>query len=150
MELDRRSQISHLYHATVARSADERGAFLAEACGGDLALRHEIESLLAFESAAVSFLETPAPETLTVALETRGRRSHDWASVRAIHDREPSWRGRDGRGLQGPRRPAGPRRSRQGPSADLHDRPRAARPIRTRSASARRAEPPTHRGDLRH
>ena len=37
-----------------------RAAYLAEACGGNEALRHEVESLLASDTHAKSFLETPA------------------------------------------------------------------------------------------
>ena len=37
-----------------------RPAYLAVACGGDGALRHEVESLLESDSHATSFLETPA------------------------------------------------------------------------------------------
>src|SRR5262245_32990871 len=37
-----------------------RAAYLAEACGGDEALHHEVESLLALDTHAKSFLETPA------------------------------------------------------------------------------------------
>ena len=60
MERDRRNQISNLYHAALERAPDTRGAFLREACDGDEALRHEIESLLGYESASARFLDTPA------------------------------------------------------------------------------------------
>ena len=43
-----------------ALPADLRAAYLAEACGGNEALRHEVESLLASDTHAKSFLETPA------------------------------------------------------------------------------------------
>ena len=39
--------IERLYHSALARSVNERAAFLAEACAGDEQLRREIESLLA-------------------------------------------------------------------------------------------------------
>ena len=38
----------------------ERGAFVARACEGDATLRKEIESLLASEKAAATFIEMPA------------------------------------------------------------------------------------------
>src|SRR5262245_59868785 len=47
MDGDRWRQISRLYHAALERPAEERTAFLAEACAGDEELRREIESLLA-------------------------------------------------------------------------------------------------------
>jgi hypothetical protein len=39
-------EVSRLYHAAIERSADDRQAFLEQACAGDDALRGEIESLL--------------------------------------------------------------------------------------------------------
>ena len=44
----------------MARPVEGRAAFLAESCAGDEALRHEVESLLAQQSAAVGFMSTPA------------------------------------------------------------------------------------------
>ena len=43
-----------------ALPANLRAGYLAVACGDDAALRHEVESLLASETHAKSFLETPA------------------------------------------------------------------------------------------
>ena len=43
-----------------ALPAERRLAYLAEACGGNEALRQEVESLLASDERAKSFLETPA------------------------------------------------------------------------------------------
>ena len=43
-----------------ALPANLRAAYLAEACGGNEALRHEVESLLALDTHAKSVLETPA------------------------------------------------------------------------------------------
>ena len=56
---DRWSSIERLYHEALTRPAGDRTAFLHEACGGDDALRHEVESLLAHDGDA-SFLSTPA------------------------------------------------------------------------------------------
>ncbi|MFN7930363.1 MAG: serine/threonine-protein kinase [Blastocatellia bacterium] len=50
----------------VARGAGE--IFLAQACGADEALRHEVESLLAYESRAATFIETPALQTVAQTL----------------------------------------------------------------------------------
>jgi len=59
-----------------ALSADLREAYLAEACGGNEALRHEVESLLALDTEAKSFLETPAvlPADSVVAKSLEGQR----------------------------------------------------------------------------
>jgi hypothetical protein len=47
MTPQRLRQIEELYHSVCDREASQRGAFLAEACGGDHELRREVESLLA-------------------------------------------------------------------------------------------------------
>ncbi|HEV8396129.1 MAG TPA: serine/threonine-protein kinase [Vicinamibacterales bacterium] len=47
MTPERWQRVSELYEAVLDRPAGEREAFLAEACAGDSALRHEIHSLLA-------------------------------------------------------------------------------------------------------
>ena len=60
MELGPQSRISDLYHRALARTPEERSAFLEEACDGDAALRREVESLLEYESDSARFLERPA------------------------------------------------------------------------------------------
>jgi serine/threonine protein kinase len=55
-------RIERLYHAALERNSRERGAFLAEACDGDEALRREVESLLAHERSADGLLAAPAME----------------------------------------------------------------------------------------
>jgi serine/threonine protein kinase len=56
---DRWSTIERLYHEALARPAEDRAAFLSEACRGDDALRHDVESLVAHDGDA-AFLSTPA------------------------------------------------------------------------------------------
>jgi eukaryotic-like serine/threonine-protein kinase len=62
MKAERWQQIEELYHAALEREQEERAIFLAEACGGDDALRHEVESLLRFDERAERFIEAPALE----------------------------------------------------------------------------------------
>jgi serine/threonine-protein kinase len=57
----RLQQVEELYHSAREREAGQRGAFLAEACGGDDDLRREVESLLA-QSASGDVMERPAVE----------------------------------------------------------------------------------------
>jgi eukaryotic-like serine/threonine-protein kinase len=59
MKTERWQQISQLYDAAMARDEVQRAAFLRDACGGDLALQREVESLLARDEGAESFLERP-------------------------------------------------------------------------------------------
>ncbi|MEO8052798.1 MAG: protein kinase [Acidobacteriota bacterium] len=55
-------QIEKVYHQALERSLDERPAFLDQACGGDAALRHEVESLLAQDASGDGFLVRPVWE----------------------------------------------------------------------------------------
>ena len=62
MNSDRWQKVERLYHASMEQEANERAAFLTQACAGDEALRREVESLLVFEPHAQNFIETPALE----------------------------------------------------------------------------------------
>src|SRR5215831_21389355 len=57
---ERWQRVEALYHAALHRPAGERSAFLRDACGGDEALRRDVESLLAQPASDVGFLQTPA------------------------------------------------------------------------------------------
>src|SRR5215467_1958046 len=48
MASDRRQQIKDIFQAALELKANERAAFLKQACGGDESLRREVESLLAY------------------------------------------------------------------------------------------------------
>jgi len=60
MNPDRWRQVEAVCHAALERAPAERGRFLDEACAGDVALRREVESLMAQAADARAFLETPA------------------------------------------------------------------------------------------
>jgi serine/threonine protein kinase len=62
MSTTRQRTAFRICEAALERPAESRAAYLAEACGGDDALRREVESLLAQASGADSFIETPALE----------------------------------------------------------------------------------------
>ena len=53
-------RVKEVFAGARALPAERRPAYLAEACGGNEALRQEVESLLASDERAKSFLETPA------------------------------------------------------------------------------------------
>ncbi|RMG54074.1 MAG: hypothetical protein D6723_05830 [Acidobacteria bacterium] len=59
MTPERWEQVKELFEAALALEASERAAFLDEACGGDEALRREVESLLASYKRTGSLLEAP-------------------------------------------------------------------------------------------
>jgi serine/threonine protein kinase/tetratricopeptide (TPR) repeat protein len=60
MDPDRALRLEQLYHSALERDESERSAFLKSACGLDEALLHEVESLLAHDRQADSFIEEPA------------------------------------------------------------------------------------------
>ncbi|MEJ2006994.1 MAG: hypothetical protein P8Z30_02375, partial [Acidobacteriota bacterium] len=68
MQPDRWQEIERLYHSALEMDKSVRPAFLAKACAGDEALRREVESLLAHEDQAGSFLKTPAIDVAAEAL----------------------------------------------------------------------------------
>jgi Tol biopolymer transport system component len=59
---ERWQQVERVYHTARERNAEERAAFLTEACAGDEVLRREVESLLVYEEQAENFIESPALE----------------------------------------------------------------------------------------
>ena len=75
MTAERWQQISQVYHAALERDANQRTAFLKDACAGDNALRQEVESLLAHERTAEGFLAVPALELAAQGLATSSHRS---------------------------------------------------------------------------
>jgi serine/threonine protein kinase len=87
--MERWATIKRLHQSALERTAGQRAAFLDVACAGDEALRRDVESLLAQDTAAEPFLELPALEA--------GRR----------------WHRRD---VPGPRPPPGPDGGGQGPA----------------------------------
>jgi len=60
MNREQWQQIDRLFHAALARPAQERAAFLAENCGGDEELRREIEDLIASHEQPKDFIENHA------------------------------------------------------------------------------------------
>ena len=71
MKAERWQRVEGLYHAALQRAPEDRAAFLKQACPDD-DLRHEVESLLGFESAGPSVLDHPAWETRLTAGERLG------------------------------------------------------------------------------
>src|SRR5262245_36796004 len=62
MTPERWRRIKQLYYTALERDANEREAFLAEACAGNEALRSDVESLLRCDARAERFIEAPALE----------------------------------------------------------------------------------------
>jgi serine/threonine-protein kinase len=64
MTPERYEQVVDLYRAAAELDPQSRAAFLDKACAGDAELRAEVESLLAYQSSARGFLQTPALEMM--------------------------------------------------------------------------------------
>ena len=60
MTPERWQQVSRIIHETLARQPEDRAGFLDSVCLNDQSLRREVESLLAHESSAASFMSTRA------------------------------------------------------------------------------------------
>jgi len=71
MLAERWQEIERLYHAALELGPEDRGTYLEAACGGDQALRREVESLLASDDRAADFLEATEPEVEEVAPDAR-------------------------------------------------------------------------------
>jgi non-specific serine/threonine protein kinase len=69
--MERWATVKRLHQAALERAVSERAAFLDEACAGDEALRHEVQSLLAYEQDAASFMESPAVEVTARSVTPR-------------------------------------------------------------------------------
>jgi serine/threonine protein kinase/tetratricopeptide (TPR) repeat protein len=65
---ERREQVEQIVTAVLELKDSGRAARLDSLCGGDLELRREVESLLAYEGLADRFLETPALEVAAQSL----------------------------------------------------------------------------------
>jgi len=62
MEPARWHRITEIYHATLARQAEERASFLGEQCKGDEGLRKQVEAMLTSHEQSGDFIESPAFE----------------------------------------------------------------------------------------
>jgi hypothetical protein len=76
----RLQKIDELFQAAVARPAEERDAFLEEACAGEESLRREVEALIAADSETDDFAQVAKASPLngqppTIILISSGKRS---------------------------------------------------------------------------
>src|SRR5947209_8037096 len=58
-----------IFHQAIARSPEERLAFLEQACAGDPSMRAAVEALLRANVGATGFLEQPSPVPLATVDE---------------------------------------------------------------------------------
>jgi eukaryotic-like serine/threonine-protein kinase len=64
MDSERWQNIERLYHAAMECEESQRAAFLTRACGGDEALRREVESLVSYGKGSGEFIEGSALEVV--------------------------------------------------------------------------------------
>ncbi len=77
MDSERWQNVERLYHATLECEESQRAAFLTRACGGDEALRREVESLVFYGSRTGKFIEGSALEMVAPALAGDEGDEHD-------------------------------------------------------------------------
>jgi len=101
MEPERWRRVEEVYHSAAALPAADRAGFLDRACGGDGALRQEVESLLAHEPAAGKFIEAPAIKVAAGLLSATNSNNQTPFRVgqRAAHYRVLSLLGSGGMGV---------------------------------------------------
>jgi Tol biopolymer transport system component len=89
MTPERWRRIEDLCHAALSRRAEERTAFLTQACAGDEALLREVESLVAQDRNAAGFLSVPAVAVVgsTGGEPTTRALDGQWFGVYAIRSR---------------------------------------------------------------
>ena len=58
--MDHWTTVKRIHQSALDVDPSERAAFVDESCGGDEALRREVESLLTYAAEAEAFLERPA------------------------------------------------------------------------------------------
>jgi eukaryotic-like serine/threonine-protein kinase len=68
MNPERWRQIDELFLAALEHNDEERAKFLNGACGSDVSLRNEVESLIASHEQANTFIERPAFEAAAEGL----------------------------------------------------------------------------------
>ena len=68
MAPERYQQVKAIYQAALERAVEERVPYVAAACADDVALRDEVESLLATELETKGFLDTDEFQTRRPAL----------------------------------------------------------------------------------
>lgn len=74
MTAEQWQNVERIYHAAAAHPRSEWPAYLDKACAGDAELRRSVERMLANETRAEDFLETPAAEVAARAMARDARR----------------------------------------------------------------------------
>ena len=84
MDAERARRLEQLYHSALEHGETERGEFLDSACGADLELRRDLESLLVHDKEAENFIEAPALELTARMLAQQQKHSKGESSALVI------------------------------------------------------------------
>ncbi len=68
MTPERSQKVKEIFQSALVRAPAERSAFLFDACGGDKALRQEVQSLLAAHEKDETFIDSPAYQVVAGSL----------------------------------------------------------------------------------
>jgi len=68
MQSERWRHLEQLYHAAMEQPEDQRAAFLESSCAGDLALRKEVASLIAYSQQDGRIIDESAVEVVAAAM----------------------------------------------------------------------------------
>jgi len=68
MQPDRWSRVEELYHTAMKQEEGDRAAFLDRSCAGDLPLRAEVESLIAYARQTGRIIDQPVMEVVAAAI----------------------------------------------------------------------------------
>ena len=117
MTPERWQQVEEIVHAALSRGESERPAFLVHACAGDLALRREVESLLAQQASAAGFLDAPAAAAVVPMVSDAGASLLTGRRLGAYHVHERIGVGGMGEVYRARDTKLGPRRRDQDPAA---------------------------------
>src|SRR6185436_14870078 len=71
MTPERYHKIGELFDAARRLPSEERSGFLAQACGADEALRHEVEALLGYDNQTDNFIDVPPLHLPVEALSSK-------------------------------------------------------------------------------
>jgi predicted ATPase/serine/threonine protein kinase len=93
MTSERYEKIGQLFHAAMELPAESRGAFLSGACGVDVELRQEVESLLVAHDQAGDFATAPPPGVLAAWLAREDRQADLSGRIGAYEVLSPIGRG---------------------------------------------------------
>jgi hypothetical protein len=102
MTPERWEKVNELFHSAIACAPSLRAAFLNQACGNDVGLLREVESLIRSHQKTETFIDSPVFEIARD--QAKENQPHLVAGYdnRSLQDCFSAWQRRNGRGLPCP------------------------------------------------